>query len=465
MTSGLPDPSAARGSKLIGLPDSEILPLIDERLPRYTSYPTAPHFSPQIGAETYATWLDSLAAESTVSLYLHVPFCEQLCHYCGCNTSVSHGPDRIAHYAQLLMREIELVGETIGRHQTATHIHWGGGTPTALVPLDFSVISQRISEQFQIDPSAEIAVEIDPRHIGQAHLDAFAASGINRASLGVQDFNPIVQRAIGRLQSFEQTARAADKLRKIGVKDLSFDLMYGLPHQTEELVAQSVATALTLQPSRVSLFGYAHVPWMKKHQELIPADALPGPAERLAQARAAAATLSASGYITVGLDHFAKANDPLAIARSQGRLHRNFQGYTTDDAPTLIGLGASSIGYLPQGYVQNATHLKTYREAIERGRLATARGIALSEQDRLRRAVIERLMCDLAVDLTTVADGPLAIFASELEALSNLASTGLVIIEGARLLVPEAMRPFVRKVAAVFDTYLQHSEMRHSRAV
>jgi oxygen-independent coproporphyrinogen III oxidase len=447
------------------LPEKELLARIDERLPRYTSYPTAPHFSPQIGANEYAAWLDSLDAQLPVSLYLHVPFCEALCHYCGCHTTVTNRPDRIAHYARLLAREIELVGETIGRRQTATHIHWGGGTPTALAPVDFTAISRRLAGQFQIEPNAEIAVEIDPRHLDHAHLDAFAEAGINRASLGVQDLNPVVQNAIGRMQSFEQTARAVERLRRIGVTRVSFDLMYGLPHQTEESAAQSVAKALTLQPSRVSLFGYAHVPWMKKHQELLPADRLPGPAERLAQVRAAAARLAEAGYVAIGLDHFARADDPLAIAQSQGRLHRNFQGYTTDQAPALIGLGASSIGYLPQGYVQNTTNLKDYREEIERGHLATARGLKLSEQDRLRRTIIERLMCDLAIDLATVMDEPLAAFAPELETLAGIASTGLVVVEGTRIVMPDAMRPFVRKVAAVFDTYLQHSEKRHSRVV
>ena len=276
-----------------------------------------------------------------------------------------------------------------------------------------------------------------------------------------------MQNAIGRIQSFEQTARAVRRLRSIGVERVSFDLMYGLPHQTAKSVAKSVATALTLNPSRVSLFGYAHVPWMKKHQELIPAAALPGPTERLEQVRAAAAELASAGYIAIGLDHFAKADDPLAIAQSKHRLHRNFQGYTTDHAPALIGLGASSIGYLPQGYVQNSPNLKNYREAIERGQFATARGFQLSDDDRLRRTIIERLMCDLAVDLADVTgeQDAHATFADEFETLSGLAADGLIVVEGTRIVVPEAMRPFVRKVAAVFDAYLRRSEMRHSHAV
>jgi oxygen-independent coproporphyrinogen III oxidase len=447
------------------LSDVEILARIDERLPRYTSYPTAPHFDPQIDADAYASWLDSLDAKSPVSLYLHVPFCEQLCHYCGCHTTVAHRPDRIAHYAQLLLREVDLVADAIGRRQTVSHVHWGGGTPTALAAKDFTAIADGIGKRFHIDAAAEIAVEIDPRHVDRSHVDAFADAGVNRASLGVQDFDPDVQKAIGRIQSLDQTARAVQRLRRIGVGRISFDLMYGLPHQTELSVASSVATALTLQPSRISLFGYAHVPWMKKHQELIPADALPGPVERLRQARAAETQLARAGYVAIGLDHFAKADDPLAVAQSAGRLHRNFQGYTTDEAPALIGLGASSIGFLPQGYVQNSPNLKLYREAIERGHLATARGFALTDDDRLRRRIIERLMCDLTVDLAGLEDDACTAFAAELQSLADLAADGLVIVEGTRITVPQPMHLFIRKIAAVFDTYLQRSETRHSRAV
>ena len=330
---------------------------------------------------------------------------------------------------------------------------------------DFLAISRKIGDRFAIADGAEIAVEIDPRHLSESHLDAFAAAGVNRASLGVQDFDPTVQQAIGRIQSFGQTARAVGALRRIGVDRISFDLMYGLPYQTAQSVAGSVATALTLNPSRISLFGYAHVPWMKKHQQLIPADALPGGAERLAQVRAAEAELARAGYVAIGLDHFARPDDPLAIASSMGRLHRNFQGYTTDAAPALIGLGAASIGFLPQGYVQNSPNLKLYREAIERGRLATARGFAMSDEDRLRRSIIERLMCDLAVDLANHATDARTDFAHELAQLSDLAAEGLVTVQGTEITVPEAMRPFVRKVASVFDTHLQGVEKRHSRAV
>jgi oxygen-independent coproporphyrinogen-3 oxidase len=455
--------AVSQAASSVRQPDNALLKRLDERLPRYTSYPTAPHFTPQVG--TYAAWLDGLAARLPVSLYLHVPFCEKLCHYCGCNTTVARSSDRIAHYARLLMRELELVGEAIGRRQTATHLHWGGGTPTALAPDDFLAIMRKVRDTFAVTANAEIAVEIDPRHLSTQHVEAFGEAGMNRASLGVQDLDPVVQQAIGRIQSFEQTSRAVDALRKIGITSISFDLMYGLPYQTEESVARSVATALTLRPSRVALFGYAHVPWMKKHQELIAADSLPDGAGRLAQVRAAEAELAKAGYCAVGLDHFALPDDPLAVACSAGGLRRNFQGYTTDAAPALIGIGASSIGSLPQGYVQNAPHLKAYREAIERGRLATARGIALSDEDRIRRSIIERLMCDLEVDLSDMAPDAAVYFAAELDRLSELADDGLIAVDGTKIVMRPETRPFVRKVAATFDTYLQRSAARHSRAV
>lgn len=438
---------------------------LNERLPRYTSYPTAPHFSADITAAQYATWLALLGADLPVSLYLHVPFCETLCSYCGCHTTVTQQPDRIAHYADLLQREIALAAATIGRRQQVTHIHWGGGTPTALAPADFVAISRMIGKRFAIAPDAEIAIEIDPRHFDEAHAATLQESGVNRASLGVQDFDPAVQKAIGRVQSFEQTARTVSLLRDIGIAGISFDLMYGLPYQTAASVAASVRQALTLEPTRISLFGYAHVPWMKKHQTLLPESALPGAVARVQQMRAATETLVAAGYVAIGLDHFARPDDPLARSQAQGRLHRNFQGYTTDAAPALIGFGASSIGYLPQGYVQNAPNLKTYREAIESGVFATARGICLSSDDRTRRTIIERLMCDLTVDLAPYAHDPATTFATELTALYRLAAEGFVTINRTRITVPEAMRPLVRKICAVFDRYLVASEMRHSRAV
>jgi oxygen-independent coproporphyrinogen-3 oxidase len=330
-----------------------------------------------------------------------------------------------------------------------------------LAPDDLRRLGERLRERFAITTDAEVAVEIDPRPLAPGTVGALAAIGVTRASLGLQDVNPEVQRAINRWQPSEVTERAVDWLREAGIRGINLDLIYGLPHQTVGRVLRSVEAALALRPDRVALFGYAHVPWMKRHQRLIDEAALPGPTERAAQLEAAAARLGEAGYVAIGLDHFALPEDSLALALREGRLRRNFQGYTTDPAPVLIGLGASAIGSLPQGYVQNAAPLPAYRDAIRAGRLATVRGVALSEEDRLRRAIIERLMCDFAVDL----NGSAELFADELEALEPLAADGLVSIEDGVVRVEPQGRPLVRTVCAQFDAYLAQGVARHSRAV
>ena len=441
--------------------DPELLARYDRPVPRYTSYPTAPHFHVGVGADDYQRWLAELPRDARLSLYLHVPFCQELCWYCGCHTTVARRYQPIAEYRDLLLRELDLVGATLGGRRPVGQIHFGGGTPTMLAPRDLRTLGERVHRRFEVRADAEVAVEIDPRRLERATIEALAAIGVNRASLGVQDVNPEVQRAINRWQPFAVVERAVDGLRAAGIRGVNLDLMYGLPHQTEACVLRTVEAALRLTPERVALFGYAHVPWMKRHQRLIDEAALPAAHERSAQLELAAARLSDAGYVAIGLDHFARPDDGLAIALREGRLHRNFQGYTTDAAPALIGLGVSAIGSLPQGYVQNAAALPDYREALRAGRLATVRGIELSDDDRLRRSIIERLMCDLAVDL----DGAAGRFASELEALAPLAADGLVEIEGQAIRVPPAGRALVRAVCAVFDGYLERGVARHSRAV
>jgi oxygen-independent coproporphyrinogen-3 oxidase len=445
----------------------DLIARYDQRVPRYTSYPTAPHFSDTVGAATYRDWLAALPAGEPLSLYLHVPFCAALCLYCGCHTTVARRYAPVAAYVGLLEKEIDLVAEALGSRRPVTHIHWGGGTPTILSPADLVRIGDQLARRFDVSADAEIAVEIDPRTLTREHVEAMAATGLTRASLGVQDFDEAVQRAINRVQSYETTAQVVDWLRAAGVTGINLDLMYGLPFQTEESVARSVDEALRLDPDRIALFGYAHVPWMKKHQALLPEDRLPTAAERVAQVAAATAVIEAAGYVPIGLDHFAKAGDTLAARQRTGRLKRNFQGYTTDEATALIGLGASSIGTLPQGYVQNAPSTVAYRQAISEGRLATVRGLALTEEDRLRRSVIERLMCDLFVDLDETAHEhgrSIADFAEELARIDRLAADGIATRDGGQVGVPEDARAFVRTVCAVFDRYLAPDGNRHSRA-
>ena len=440
----------------------------DRRLPRYTSYPTAPHFDPAIDAGTYAGWLRAIPAGETLSLYLHVPFCAALCLYCGCHTTVVRRYAPIAAYVDMLEREIALIAEHLGTGRQVSHIHWGGGTPTILSAADLLRITGVLRAAFDVRPDAEFAIEIDPRKLGPDEVKTLVAMGVNRASLGVQDFNESVQRAINRIQSYDETARAVAWLRDAGISNLNFDLMYGLPHQSVDSVLTSVSQALTLTPDRIALFGYAHVPWMKRHQALLPEEHLPDAAKRLRQTRAASVAICAAGYVAIGLDHFAKPDDSLARARHDGRLRRNFQGYTTDGASTLIGFGASAIGTLPQGYVQNAATTANYRSAVASNGLATVRGLALTADDRLRRDVIERLMCDLAVDLEAVAArhgcDP-GVFAAEISSVDAKMDEDLATRDGYRIVVPEEARPFLRHVCAIFDKYLLAGARRHSRAL
>ena len=373
-----------------------LLKHLDRRIPRYTSYPTAAQFGPDVDAGTYQRWLETLPATTPVSVYVHVPFCAELCLYCGCHTTVARRYAPVEGYVELLTREIALVGGILGS-RPARHLHWGGGTPTILSPDDFRKVMTALRACFAFDPAAELAIEIDPRTLTREYVDVLAEAGITRASLGVQDFDPRVQTAVNRVQSFERTARVADWLRAAGIGSINLDLMYGLPYQSVASVEATVRRALALEADRIVLFGYAHVPWMKRHQRLIPEQALPDSDARFAQNQAAAAVLIAAGYEPVGLDHFARRGDVLAQRQRDGRLRRNFQGYTSDESPTLMGFGASAIGTMPDGYVQNAPNAVAYRAAIEAGRLATARGYAVdgggSASSRHHRAFDVRSAC------------------------------------------------------------------------
>ena len=312
-----------------------------DRLPRYTSYPTAPHFSPAIGEERYRSWLKSVPVQQPASIYLHVPFCRSMCWYCGCHTSVTKRDDPIATYAAGLRTEARLVAETIGQRMPISHIHFGGGTPTIMSAETFVDLVGALRYSFFVLPDAEIAVEIDPRTLTEPMVEALGYCGVNRASLGVQSFDPAVQRTINRLQSFEQTAASVERLRRAGVGRINFDLLYGLPLQTVDSCLDTVAKCVELRPDRFSVFGYAHVPSFKKHQRKIAEDSLPNSIERHLQSETIAGALLDAGYVRIGLDHFALPGDSLAIARQDGRLKRNFQGYTDDSADTLIGLGAA----------------------------------------------------------------------------------------------------------------------------
>lgn len=444
----------------------EALALAERAAPRYTSYPTAPHFTRDVGADTYRSWLSRLSPCDDLSVYLHVPFCAAMCAYCGCHTKVTRRQEPIAAYAGRLLQEIRLVCEATPARRVRS-IHWGGGTPSMLELDRIARVVETLHRFLDLDDLGEHAIELDPRQVTPDLARRLAALGVTRASLGVQDLNPHVQEAIGRVQPHGVVVAAVEALRDAGIVSLNLDLMYGLPFQTTDDLLFSIDKAGDLSPDRIALFGYAHVPWMKTHQRLIDTSALPGPAMRLHQAETAREALLTRGYEAIGLDHFAKIHDSMAGHARDGRLKRNFQGYTVDEATALLGFGASAIGKTPWGFVQNAPDFGTYDRAIESGELATTRGIALTEDDRLRAELIERLMCDMAVDLNDIASRHHAspeVFAQDLTRLSEYEDLGLVARQGGRVEITEVGRPYLRLVAAAFDAHIGKTG-RHSVAV
>lgn len=439
-----------------------------DRLPRYTSYPTAPHFAPTIGEAHYRKWLATIPVRRPASIYLHVPFCRSMCWYCGCHTSVTKRDDPIALYAAGLRTESHLIAETVGHRLPISHIHFGGGTPTIMTPETFADLMGALRYSYFVLPDAEIAVEIDPRTLTEPMAEALDYCGVHRASLGVQSFDPVVQRAINRLQSFEQTATSVEQLRRAGVAKLNFDLLYGLPLQTVDSCLDTVAKCIELRPNRFSVFGYAHIPTFKKHQRKISETDLPDSINRHIQSESIAEALMDAGYIRIGFDHFALPEDNLSAAKREGRLRRNFQGYTDDAADTLIGLGASAIGRMPEGFVQNVVTTRDYLARIAEGRLATAKGYAFTEDDRFRADIIERVMCDMAVDLPQICRShgtkpELAII--DRSRIDSLIADGVVTMTDHRLSVREGAEFLVRSVASAFDAHLAKSVATHSRAV
>jgi oxygen-independent coproporphyrinogen-3 oxidase len=455
-------------STTLRLKQFALLPKYGGRAPRYTSYPTANLFTSAVDAETYAAWLGEIPVDAPISLYVHTPFCARLCWYCGCNTRVVHRGESISDYVGLVCEEIALVEARLPAKLRATGIHLGGGTPNLLKPDDLATLFGMLRRAFHIAPGAEIAAEIDPSQLTPEWAEAAAFHGLTRASLGVQDLSPEVQAAVNRPEPFEVVERAAGLLRAAGVASLNFDLMYGLPRQRTRDVLATLDQVLTLRPERLALFGYAHVPWMKAHQKLINEDELAGEGERLEQSEAAAARLEDEGYVRIGLDHYALPQDALSVALAEARLHRNFQGYTTDGVETLLGFGVSAIGRIPRGFVQNHSVERDWRAAVRAGRLPTARGVAVRDEDRFRAEIIETLMCAFAADLPAICrrhGRSLASLDAALRALRELERDGVIVASDGKLSVTPAGRPFVRQVCAAFDANLDTAAVRHSVAV
>lgn len=426
--------------------------LFDARAPRYTSYPPAPHFSEAVGPAKMETWLQALPADGAISLYLHIPFCRRLCWFCACRTQGIKNDAPLIPYMGALLEEIRSVAALVPPGSHVSAIHLGGGTPTILSPDMLGQLFAELRRRFAVDTDAEISVEVDPTVLDDACLDALALAGVTRASIGVQDFDDAVQSAIGRPQSFAQTHFAVSGLRARGIKAVNIDLLYGLPKQTQTSLSDTLDEALALEPDRVALFGYAHVPWASKRQVMIKDADLPDGPERLCLFDLASWRFRADGFVPIGIDHFARPEDPMAIALAEGTLRRSFQGYTVDAAPALIGLGASAISCLPQGYAQNAVRTADWQSRVRQGRLATGRGHALSDRDRLVAAMIEQILCYYRLDPARfgsdaghVAEITSALAASWPEATTSSAA-------GVLLIVPRA-RPLARLIAMELDEY------------
>ncbi len=436
--------------------------------PRYTSYPTAPHFQPGFAEAQYRQWLGAIDPQQPISVYVHVPFCNRMCWYCGCNMKLAARYAPVADYVSTLLAEIDLVAAALPAPMKVAHLHWGGGTPTSLTPDDFSRVMAHLRARFALKADAEIAIETDPRTLSADMIARLGAEGVARASFGVQEFDPQVQQAINRIQPPEMVARAVEGLRAAGIANINFDLIYGLPHQTVETLTRTIELGAAMRPDRVALFGYAHVPWMAKNQRMIDERALPDAAARPAQAMAAEQALQAAGYTSIGIDHYALPGDALAVAARNGTLHRNFQGYTTDTAETLIGLGATAIGRTPSGYVQNVAETGAWARAVQAGVLPIAKGCAISDEDRLRGHVIERIMCDGAVDCAAAArrfGAPADWSKDALAELAPLEKDGVLIRAGAAIRLDPRARPLARVVAAAFDAHLRAGKGRHAATV
>ena len=434
------------------VPD-ELLARLDVPGPRYTSYPTAPVWSPA-GATDHARALERAAVtpERPLSLYLHIPFCRQMCSYCGCNVVVSRDPERVENYLAALIGEVHLAADRLGARRRLSRLHLGGGTPTFLTERQLATLWRAITDRFALLPGAEVAVEIDPASTRPEKIALLAMFGFNRLSMGVQDLDPTVQATVERIQSVEETRAATEEARALGFRSVNFDLIYGLPRQTPERWRRTMEQVVALSPDRVAAFSFAFLPDALPNQRRLPAAEVPRGAAKLALLAVAHDALVDAGYRAIGMDHFARPGDELALAQERRELWRDFQGYTTERAPDTIALGASAISDVGGAYLQNARALGDYRAAVIAGRLPTARGHALSEEDRRRRGVIMDLMCNFTADASAFPD--------ERARLGPLVRDGLLSLDGTRLLLTPLGRVFVRNVAMVFDAYLSRPSAR-----
>ena len=452
----------------VEMPDRELIEKYNVSGPRYTSYPTALHFE-AIEQQEWIDQFDRIDHDRPLSLYVHLPFCPSLCLYCGCNVQITNRRERIAEYLRYVVREMELFQSLIGTDRSVEQIHWGGGSPSYLTPEEIERLGKEIKERFNVADDAEISVEIDPRGLTRRHVEAFHQAGFNRASIGVQDIDPEVQEAIGRLQTFEETQRAVEWLREVDIESINIDLIYGLPHQTTERFRKTLEQVVTLHPDRLAVFNFAYVPTVKRHQQAIDTSTLPSGMEKIDLLFSMVSFLTDVGYQFIGFDHFAKPKDELAIAKREGKLHRNFQGYTTRGDCDLIGFGATSISMLDRCYAQNYKGLPDYYQALQQDELPVERGVKLSRDDMVRRSVIRELMCNLAVKKEQVEKifnlNFDEYFAEGIEKLNPLIEDGLVSLDADLLQVSPKGQFFLRNIALCFDGRYGAEKARYSRTV
>lgn len=441
--------------------------------PRYTSYPTANLFAEGIGTDSVRSRLRGLDSQAALSLYVHVPFCATVCYYCACNKIITANRQHAVRYLERLHKEIALVAESTSDTQKVEQLHFGGGTPTYLSDTQFEALFSHLRRHYPFAADRDgldISIEIDPRTVDARRMATLCGLGVNRVSLGIQDFDPAVQKAVNRVQSAEETSAIMATARAEGARSVSVDLIYGLPLQTASSFARTVEQVIELRPDRIALYNYAHLPQLFKTQKQINVVDLPAAAEKLELLQQAIRLLDAAGYRYIGMDHFALPNDSLACAQDDGTLQRNFQGYTTHGNCELIGFGVSAISSIDGLYAQNEKTLDAYCDRVDTGDLATARGLSLSRDDRLRRSVISTLMCSGSVDLGEICDerGPVAAdyFASAIVELAQAEQDGLVELSDQRVAVTAKGRFFVRNIAMCFDAYLPKTEATNfSRAL
>lgn len=442
--------------------DFDVLKKFNQQGPRYTSYPTAPVFSPEFTASDYRQEIiDTNATPSghPLSLYFHFPFCEKLCYFCGCNMMVTHDRRMIREYNEHLKKEIDLLRPMIASDRKAEQMHWGGGTPSYLEPEEIVEIGEFIRGSFEFAGDIEASVEIDPRGLTREHLEAFREIGFNRTSFGVQDFEPRVQEAINRVQSEEITRQTVGWARELGFHSINLDLIYGLPYQTFDSFAETVDKIIDISPNRVAVFNYAHVPWLKKHQNVIPPEALPSTDERLGILQMTIEKLIGAGYVYIGMDHFAKPADELATAQKNGTLYRNFQGYSTRAGCDVYAFGLSAISQFENIYAQNLKNLKDYYSRIDSGEAATNVGYRMTPDDHIRKETIMQLMCNLAIDKRRV-EGRFGIvfddyFREDLKKLNVFIEDALVENDADSIRVKGSGVLVIRNIAMCFDAYLE----------